>query len=146
MNRTSVRRRLFAFTLIELLVVILILGVLAALIVPKVMGHSGEAKTAKAKTDIRTLEQAVETFRLHCDRYPTTEEGLAALTNPPQDVAAKWKGPYIGQIMADPWGGQYLYTYPGPTGNESFTIMTYGKDGAQGGTGEDADISNQDVQ
>jgi general secretion pathway protein G len=136
------RRR--AFTLIELLVVILILGILAALIVPRVIGRSGEAKIAKAKADLAQLSSNLQTFHLNCDRYPTTEEGLQALRTQPTD-APGWKGPYITKdIPLDPWGNDYVYECPGPSGDDSFTLLSYGRDGAPGGEGDDADINEGD--
>lgn len=135
----SVRR---GFTLIELLVVILILAVLAALIVPKVMGRTGEAKKGAAKTDLKTLSSAIEAFKLDCGRYPTTEEGTDALITSPGDVQG-WKGPYIkgGVVPLDPYQHEYHYEYPGQSGNDdSYTIVYYGSDGAPGGDGDAEDI------
>lgn len=130
-----------AFTLIELLVVILILAILAALIVPRVVGRTGDAKRAKAASDLATLSGSLETFRLDVDRYPTTEEGLQALRAAPSD-ANGWKGPYISKsIPPDPWGNEYVYEFPGSSGDDSFLIMSYGADGAPGGEGEAADVT-----
>lgn len=129
-----------AFTLIELMVVILILGILAALILPKVVGRTTEAKVGAAKRDLSTLSAAINQFRVDCDRYPTTEEGLNALQVQPNGVNG-WKGPYLTKgIPADPWGNQYNYEFPGATGRESFTVMSYGSDGQPGGEGDAADI------
>ena len=134
-NRT--RRR--GFTLIELLVVILILGILAALIVPRVVGKTADAKIAAAKTDLSTLSSALANFRLDCDRYPTTEEGLNALRVQPSGIN-NWKGPYLDKdVPNDPWQNPYQYSAPGPDGN-GYQIMSYGSDGAQGGEGDAADI------
>ena len=139
MLRTERRRK--GFTLIELLVVILILAILAALIVPRVVGRTGDAKRAKAATDLSTLSGALETFRLDVDRYPTTEEGLQALRTSPGD-ANGWKGPYISKaIPPDPWGNEYIYEFPGADGDDSFLLMSYGADGAPGGAGEAADVT-----
>jgi general secretion pathway protein G len=138
MNKKVNGRR--GFTLIELMVVILILGILAALIVPKMIGRTGEAKVAKAKSDISTLSNLINTFRLDNDRYPTTEEGLQALRTPPSD-ARNWKGPYATKdIPNDPWGNPYEYSYPGATGTESFALRSLGADGQPGGEGDAADI------
>lgn len=135
------RRRLVGFTLIELMVVILILAILAALIVPRVIGRTNDAKRAKAATDIKTLASALQQFRLDCDRFPTTEEGLMALKQAPSDLQGKWHGPYLDSaITPDPWGTEYQYQYPGPEGRESFTLLSFGTDLQSGGTGDDADI------
>ncbi len=121
------------FTLIELMVVILILAILAALIVPKVVNKQDDAKIAAAKADESTLESALHDFRLACDRYPTTEEGLNALRTPPSGLEGKWKGPYLEKdVPKDPWGGDYVYTSPGSNGPDSFTITSYGKSGQPG--------------
>jgi general secretion pathway protein G len=135
--RTQSRRR--GFTLIELLVVILILAILAALIVPRVVGKTSDAKIAAAKTDLSTLSSALANFRLDCDRYPTTEEGLNALRVAPSGVT-NWKGPYLEKdVPNDPWQNPYQYQAPGPNGS-GYQIESYGSDGAQGGEGDAADI------
>ncbi|MFQ3586836.1 MAG: type II secretion system major pseudopilin GspG [Fimbriimonadaceae bacterium] len=138
------RYRNRGFTLIELLVVILILAILAALIVPRVVGRTSEAKIAKAQSDIASLSSLVQQFRLDTGRYPTTEEGLEALRVPPPDVTG-WRGPYTTkEIPNDPWGNPYIYEYPGRAGEESFIIASLGRDGQEGGEGEDADIIEGD--
>lgn len=137
-NHGHVRK---GFTLIELMVVILILAVLAALIVPKVTGRSGEAKRAKAASDISTLSNLIQQFKVDTDRYPTTEEGLNALRQQPSD-SPMWKGPYSTKpIPPDPWGYDYVYIYPGNNGDDSYILKSYGADGAEGGEGDNADIS-----
>lgn len=128
------------FTLIELMVVILILAILAALIAPRVIGRTSDAKRTKAATDISTLESALQQFRLDNDRYPSNEEGLNALRQPPQD-ARNWRGPYLEKpLPTDPWGFDYIYQSPGPNGQD-FLVESYGRDGQPGGDGEDADIT-----
>lgn len=130
------------FTLIELLVVILIIAILAALIVPRVVNRSGQAKVATATADIAALRGMLNTFKLDTGRYPTTEEGLAALRAAPSDITG-WRGPYSEQaIPTDPWQGDYIYEYPGPDGEDSFLLMSYGADKAAGGEGEAADIGD----
>lgn len=130
-----------AFTLIELLVVILILAILAALIVPRVVGRTSDAKRAKAASDISTLSSLLQQFRVDTDRFPTTEEGLSALRTAPADVR-NWRGPYTTKpIPADPWGNEYVYEYPGPGGEDTFVLASFGSDGAPGGEGEAEDIT-----
>ena len=134
-------RSLRAFTLIEMLVVILILSILAALIIPRLVGRTSDAKIAKAKSDIATLSSLLQQYRLDNDKYPTTEEGLDALRTQPSD-APHWKGPYTEKdISLDPWGNAYVYQAPGPDGQD-FLITSYGSDGAPGGEGDAADITS----
>lgn len=140
LNRIRSNRRLHAFTLIELMVVILILAILAALIVPRVVGRQDEAKRSKAAADISSLSSALQQFRLDCDRYPSTEEGLMALRQAPPDVN-NWKGPYLQKaIPTDPWGNEYVYEYPGAD-EESYVLLSFGADGVEGGENNNADIS-----
>lgn len=110
--KSSIRSAQRAFTLIELMVVILILGILAALIVPKVINRASDAKYAACQSDESAIKSALDNFRIDCDRYPTTDEGLQALVSPPAGTESKWKGPYLpkGQVPVDPWGGTYTYT------------------------------------
>ncbi len=132
------------FTLIELLVVILILAILAALIVPRVVGRTSDAKKAKALADIDSLRTAIGTFRLDCDRYPTTEEGLQSLRTQPGDVQG-WRGPYLEKpLPLDPWGFDYVYEYPGAHGSDSYSLYSNGSDGAPGGEGDAADIGAEE--
>jgi len=138
------RRTLFrGFTLIELMVVILILAILAALVVPRVLGKAAQAKVSKAQADLSTLSGEIQQFKLDCDRYPSTEEGLNALRVAPSDLSSKWKGPYIDKdIPNDPWGNQYHYQYPGQNGPETYDLYSYGSDNQPGGEGDAADIWN----
>jgi general secretion pathway protein G len=135
MNASKLRR---GFTLIELLVVILIIAILAALIVPKVIGKSGKAKVAAAQADLATLRDAVQNFYLDCNRYPTESEGLNALVTAPSDTSG-WKEPYVSSLPTDPWGHPYIYQIPGPNGTD-FAVESYGADGQPGGDGDNADI------
>jgi general secretion pathway protein G len=129
-----------AFTLIELLVVILILAILAAMIVPRLFGRVDEAKRARALDDLASLNKLLQTFRMDVGRFPSTEEGLEALRTQPPDVAG-WKGPYTtNPIPMDPWGFEYYYEFPGPDGEDSFVLATYGQDGSPGGEGNNEDI------
>jgi general secretion pathway protein G len=140
-NLRNIRGR--GFTLIELLVVILILAILAALIVPRIVGRADEAKVGTARADIRTLGTELDKFRLDVGRYPANEEGLQALTVQPSD-ADGWKGPYLKKdSFVDPWGTEYYYETPGPDGAD-FLIMSFGMDKAEGGDGLNADITNLD--
>lgn len=144
-KRRSFPRRRSAFTLIELLVVILILAILAALILPRVYGRVGDAKRAKAASDIAALSNALNNFRLDCDRFPTADEGLEALRQAPGDLRG-WRGPYIEKpIPPDPWGNEYVYDYPGSTGDDSFFLISYGSDGAPGGEGDASDVGNEEL-
>ena len=133
-------RKRIGFTLIELVVVILILGVLAAMIVPRVIGRADDAKVAAAKSDLSMLADMVDRFRLDTGRFPTSEEGLYALVEEPQDVDG-WRGPYSRkrEIPLDPWGFEYLYEYPGLS-DDSFLLMSFGKDGAPEGDGPNEDL------
>jgi general secretion pathway protein G len=139
---TRTRRALHAFTLIELLVVILILAILAALVVPRVVGRTGDAKRAKAASDIATMSSLLQQYKIDNDVYPSTEQGLTALRAQPSD-APNWRGPYTTKdIPVDPWGNEYVYEAPGANG-EDFVIISYGADGAPGGEGDASDITSQ---
>ena len=141
-NRSLLHR---AFTLIELMVVILIIAILAALVVPRIVGRTGDAKIAKVKADISILSSSISAFRLDTGRYPTVDEGIQVLIAQPADVQ-NWKGPYIkGSIPVDPWGNPYEYEYPGSFGAESYNIRSYGSDGQPGGEGEAADVSEEEL-
>jgi general secretion pathway protein G len=128
------------FTLLELLVVIVIIGLLAAYVGPKYFAQLGKSEVTVAKAQIEAFDKALDTYRLDVGRYPTTEEGLAALMAAPATAAGKWNGPYLKKgVPADPWGRAYLYRAPGSKGD--YDIISLGKDAQQGGTGENADIS-----
>ncbi len=123
------------------MVVILILAILAALIVPNVLGRTGQAKVSKAQADLSVLSSAIDQFRLDCDRYPTTQEGLGALNTQPSGVNG-WRGPYLKQqVVNDPWGNPYIYEAPGPNGG-GYQVESYGSDGAPGGTNDATDLTN----
>jgi general secretion pathway protein G len=130
------------FTLLELLVVIVIIGLLAAYVGPKYFSQLGKSEVTVAKAQIEAFEKSLDTFRLDVGRYPTTEEGLNALMTAPPTAAAKWNGPYLKKgVPADPWGHPYQYRAPGTKGE--YEIVSLGKDGQPGGSGEGADISSQ---
>jgi general secretion pathway protein G len=137
------RARIRAFTLIEVMVVVAILAVLAALIVPKVMSRPDEARVVAARQDIASLLQALKLYRLDNLRYPTTEQGLAALVTRPTLAPAppNWKpGGYLERLPRDPWGHPYQYLSPGLHGEVD--VFSFGADGAAGGEGFDADIGS----
>lgn len=126
------------FTLIELLVVMVIIGLLAALVAPRMFGRVGKAKQQAAQAQIENLGGALKLFRLDIGRYPTTEEGLVALRTNPGDVP-RWDGSYTEkEIPKDPWGNSYIYISPGEHGD--YDLMSYGADNTPGGEGENTDI------
>ena len=128
------------FTLIELLIVMIILGLLAALVAPRMFGKVGKSKQKAAKAQISLFETALDTYRLDVGRYPTTEQGLQALRIQPDEVE-KWDGPYLPKdIPLDPWGYPYVYASPGEHGD--FDIISLGADGKPDGEGEDLDVVN----
>jgi general secretion pathway protein G len=131
-----------AFTLIEIMVVVVILGILAATIIPQFIGTTHDAKVSAAKATIAELESALERFYIHVDRHPTSEEGLKVLVEAPSGDDKKWRGPYIKMLRADPWGHPYQYRNPGVHHTSSFDVWSRGADGADGGEGEKADIGN----
>lgn len=138
--------KIAAFTLIELMVVIVILGILAAFIVPRISKRPEDAKVTKAKVEIANIGQALELYYLDNGMYPTTEQGLSALIEEPDsgDVPPNWKdGGYLAKkrMPVDPWGNPYIYVSPGIQ-NEDFDLYSLGKDGAEGGEGYNADITN----
>lgn len=136
-------KRQSGFTLIEVMVVIVILGVLAALIVPKIMSRPDEARVVAARQDVASLMQALKLYRLDNRRYPTTEQGLAALASKPTlaPVPEGWKsGGYIERLPLDPWGNPYQYLNPGLRGE--IDVFSFGADGVAGGEGMDAEIGN----
>ncbi len=132
------------FTLIEIMVVVIILGILAAIVAPNVIGRVGDAQVSAARQDLRGIESALKLYRLDNFGYPTTEQGLRALVAKPADPNVRnWKGRYLEREPKDPWGNAYLYLNPG--NNRDIDIYTLGRDGRPGGEGEDADIGNWDA-
>lgn len=142
MSRSPASR---GFTLIEILVVIVVLGLLAALVGPRIVGRVSEARTTTARTQIELLGVALDNYRLDTGSYPSTTQGLAALHHVPtvDPVPVNWRGPYLRKaVPLDPWGRPYLYRSPGEHNPTSFDLSTLGRDGRPGGEGEDADITN----
>ncbi len=135
------RRVQGGFTLIELMVVLLIIGVLAALIVPNVLARADDARVTAAKTDDNNLMQALKLYKLDNQRYPSAEQGLQALRTKPATapVPPNWKS-YLDQLPNDPWGKPYVYINPGVKGEVD--VMSFGADGQAGGEGKDADIGS----
>lgn len=130
-------------TLIEMIVVLVIIALVAALIVPNVIGRPDEARVTVARTDMKTISAALKMYRLDNGDYPATAQGLAALATKPQsgNVPTNWaQGGYLEEVPADPWGRPYIYAAPG-AGGTGFDITSYGKDGKPGGEGTDADIT-----
>ncbi|WP_374355818.1 type II secretion system major pseudopilin GspG [Chitinimonas sp.] len=132
------------FTLIELLIVMVILGLLAALVGPKLFGHVDKAKIGTTTTQMGNIATALDAFRLDVGRYPTTEEGLAVLRSAPADDApgaSRWHGPYLKSTPKDAWGQDFHYAYPSTHGSD-YDLSSWGADGKEGGEGNDADINN----
>ncbi len=135
------------FTLLEVIVVIVILGLLAALVVPKLIGRTEEAKRTQARIQIKSLEQALQLFKLDNGFYPATEQGIEALVREPEvgRIPKNYrKGGYLDRVPKDPWGNAYVYVSPGTNGE--YDISSYGADGSPGGDGEDADINSWDAE
>jgi general secretion pathway protein G len=139
--RRAVRGLQAGFTLIELMVVLVIIGVLAALIVPNVLDRADDARVTAARTDVSNLMQALKLYKLDNQRYPSAEQGLQALvTRPTAGVPPpNWK-PYLEKLPNDPWGRPYQYLNPGVKGE--IDVMSFGADGQSGGEGKDADVGS----
>jgi general secretion pathway protein G len=136
----EIRRAGLGFTLLELLVVMVIIGLLAGYVGPKYFSQVGKSETKVAKAQIDALEKALDQYRLDTGRYPTTEQGLAALNQKPGSEA-RWAGPYLRkEVPNDPWGRPYTYRAPGEHGD--FDLFSYGKDGQPGGVAEAADVTS----
>lgn len=143
-EKQALRRRRAGFTLVELMVVIVIIGLLATVVAINVLPAQGKAMVGKAKADISTLEQAVETYRLDNLAFPDDRQGLQALVAPPQGLAQPERyreGGYVRRLPKDPWGKDYQYRRPSTHGGQ-FDVFSWGADGKAGGEGEDADLGN----
>jgi general secretion pathway protein G len=141
MTHTFRPRRTRGFTLIEIMVVLVIIGVLAALIVPNVLERADDARVTAARTDVNNLMQSLKLYKLDNQRFPTAEQGLEALVRKPSasPVPPNWKA-YLDKLPADPWGRPYQYLNPGVRGE--IDVFSYGADGQQGGEGNNADIGS----
>ena len=136
----SVARRSSGFTLLELLVVVAIIGLLAGYVAPRYFSQVGKSEVNAAKAQIDALEKALDTYRLDAGTYPSNELGLNALVQRPPSES-RWNGPYLRKtVPLDPWGKPYIYKIPGEKGE--YDLISYGKDGQPGGTGENADLTN----
>ena len=128
------------FTLLELLVVMVIIGLLAGYVGPKLFAQIGKSETKVTRAQIDALQKALDQYRIDIGRYPNSEQGLAALVQRPVDEP-RWTGPYLAKaVPADPWGRPYLYTSPGSHGD--YDLQSLGKDGQPGGDGDDADLNS----
>ena len=139
-NAARSHARPAGFTLIELMIVVLILGLLATVVMPKILNRPEQARRTKAKLDIRSIEAALALFKTDTGRFPTTSEGIRALvTNP--GIRGYNNDAYLQKVPADPWGNDYVYISPG-LHNKDYDLKSYGKDGEQGGANDDADIES----
>lgn len=150
MQRPTIRlsaARNRGFTLIEIMVVVVILGILAAVVVPRIMDRPDDARIAKARQDVRALQSALELYRLDNYQYPSSQQGLEALVSKPSGdpPPRNWKpGGYINSLPTDPWGNPYQYVNPGEHGD--YDVYSFGADGREGGEGINADIGNWNIE
>lgn len=139
MTSRSFHRPARGFTLLELLVVILIIGLLTGIVAPRFLGQIGRSETTAARAQLDAFDKALQAYRVDTGRFPSTAQGLRALVTQPADEP-RWRGPYLrDDIPLDPWGSAYQYRNPG-TGTKDYDLLSFGRDRAQGGSGEDADI------
>ena len=152
-QRVSLVRRSFseggsieyrAFTLIELMIVVVILGLLATIVVPRILNRPEQARRMKAKVEIRSIESALALFKTDTGRFPATSEGLEALVSNPGIKGYNSDG-YLDKVPVDPWGNKYVYISPGVR-NKDYEMESYGKDGEDGGTGDNADIESWNLE
>jgi general secretion pathway protein G len=147
MDSRKFRHAARGFTLIEIMVVVVIIGLLAAFILPNVFGNVIRAQKAKVKGDIQGIETALTMYKLDNYKYPSTDVGLTALSQRPNDPTVRnWReGGYIQRVSKDPWGNPYQYIYPGLHGQE-YDLYSFGADGQEGGEGDNADIGNWNLE
>ncbi|VAX22945.1 General secretion pathway protein G [hydrothermal vent metagenome] len=143
----QIEHRRKGFTLIEVLVVVVILGILATVIVPRIMGRPEEARRTKAMMDIKSIETSLNLYRIDSGSFPSTEQGLSALVEKPTTgvIPRKWRiDGYLKKLPKDPWGGDYIYLSPGSSGD--YDLSSYGPDGEKGGEGKFADINSWELE
>ncbi|GAA6152185.1 type II secretion system major pseudopilin GspG [Pseudoteredinibacter isoporae] len=140
-SRHAEFKKQVGFTLIEVMLVVVILGVLATLVIPNMVGQDEQARKAAAASDIRAIATALGNYRLDNFSYPSTDQGLAALVEQPSGFpeAKNWRQKYLRKVPTDPWGNEYIYISPGAEGD--FDLISFGRDGKAGGEGNDADIN-----
>lgn len=142
-SKNSGARGSAGFTLIEMLVVVAIIAVLAAVVAPEVFRNVGDANSNAARSQIEMMGLALDQYRLDTHAYPTTDQGLAALRVAPAGAPPGWRGPYLRRpVPRDPWGRPYLYVSPGRMNPQSYDLSSLGRDGREGGEGEDADLTS----
>ena len=143
LSASGSRRGRRAFTLIEILVVVVVIAILATLVAPNIFQHVGTARETTAKSQIEMFGAALDAYRLHTGRYPTTQEGLGALWTKPAGGPGTWRGPYLRkEIPLDPWGHAYIYSSPGEVNRDGYDLVSLGSDGKKGGENESADITS----
>ncbi|WP_271271574.1 type II secretion system major pseudopilin GspG [Aliamphritea hakodatensis] len=132
------------FTLIELLIVMAIIALLAALVAPRLIGALGSSQTKQSEAQVALLSTALDSYRLDVGRYPSSDQGLAALIDEEVADSKSWRGPYLRkkELPKDPWGNAYYYAYPAEAGGLDYDVYSYGADSLAGGDGENADIGN----
>jgi general secretion pathway protein G len=140
-HRSSIAR---GFTLIELMIVVVILGLLATIVMPKILSRPEQARRVKAKVDVRSIQSALAYFKTDTGRFPTTSQGLDALVANPGVQGYNADG-YLERVPVDPWGNRYVYISPG-INSKDYDLLSYGKDGEPGGTGDDADIESWNIE
>lgn len=147
--RTRPYRRTAGFTLIEILVVITVIAILASLVAPMVFRNVGDAKASAIRSQIEIFGLALDTYRLDNDYYPSTAQGLEALRQVPagEPEARNWRGPYLKKaVPPDPYGRPYIYKSPGEVNRDSYDLLSLGRDGQAGGSGEDADVNSWETK
>jgi general secretion pathway protein G len=142
-DRAADRKSQRGFTLIEIMVVVVIIGILATLVAPKVFDKPDQARVVKARTDIKAIMSALNLYRLDHFKYPTADEGLQALVTPPESAGTAPATSYLDKAPVDPWQNPYQYLNPGVHGEVD--VLTYGRDGQPGGEGYDADIGSWEI-